>query len=78
MGKGKPRHKQTAKTPRQRLFTNEYKKGDLVSVTRHHHGWEDGRVTGRITSISSGSCIVTSEDGCTYEIDYPRDINKLR
>lgn len=78
MGKGKPRHKQTVKTPRQRLFTKEFKKGDIVSITRHHHGWEDGRVQGRITSLSTMGCTVTDDEGCTYEIDHPRDIHKVR
>jgi hypothetical protein len=31
-------------TPRQRLFTNEFKLGDLVSVTREEHGWHEGAV----------------------------------
>lgn len=78
MGKGKPKHKQTGKTPRQRLFTNEFKKGDLVSIIREHHGWHDGRTTGRITELSPGSCTVRSEDGAEYQIDHPRDISKIR
>lgn len=78
MGKGKPRHKQTSKTPRQRLFTKEFKKGDLVSITREHHGWHDGRTSGRIISLSANSCTVRSDDGCEYQIDHPRDISKIR
>lgn len=74
--KDKPRHKKPP-TPRQRFFTDEFQLGDLVSVTRHQHGWHDGDLEGRVTAMTPTSCTVTSEDGCDYYIDHPRDINKI-
>ena len=80
MGKGKPRQKppkpEKGNTPRQRLFTKEYKVGDYVSVTRERHGWHDGALSGKIISLSAFSCTVRSDDGSEYLIEHPRDISK--
>ncbi len=57
-----------------RLFTTDFALGDEVSVIRHAHGWEDGRVVGVIVEIADYSCLVRDEDGCEYEIEKPRDI----
>jgi len=78
MRKDKPRHKKPP-TPRQRLFTNEFKLGDRVSVTREEHGWHEGAIQGRITAMTPTSCTVTSDEGpeYQYQINHPRDIRKL-
>lgn len=82
MGQGKPRQKprpaKKGNTPRQRLFTKEYKVGESVSITRERHGWHDGRASGKIISLSDFSCTVRSDDGCEYLIEHPRDISKNR
>jgi hypothetical protein len=64
-------------TPRQRLFTNEFKLGDRVSVIREEHGWHEGAVEGRITFMTPTSCTVTSDEGSEYSINHPRDIHKM-
>ena len=66
------------KTPRQRLFTNEFKKGDVVAIIREEHGWHDGRTVGRIVGINEMSATVMTDDGSKFEINHPRDIKKYR
>lgn len=66
-----------ANTQRTRLFTNEFVIGDAVGIVRHRHGWHDGELHGKITSMNSHEATVKSEDGCQYEIEHPRDIRKL-
>ena len=63
-------------TPRKK-FTDYYKLGDYVSITRTRHGWYDGEKYGYITQISEYQCIVLVGEYGThfeYEIDYVRDI----
>jgi hypothetical protein len=57
-----------------RIFTNEFKLGDEVSVIRHRHGWEDGGVVGVIVELSEFSCVVQDDEGEQYEIRHCRDI----
>ena len=66
----------TKPTPRQRLFTNEFKVGERVYVIRHEHGWHDGNLEGNITSMTAHCAVVKSDDGGIYYIDHPRDIGK--
>lgn len=61
-----------------RKFTDEFKRGDEVRVIRTDHGWFDGRVGGKIVTISDYSCLVRAADGDEYEIEKPRDIYKCR
>lgn len=68
--------KPAPKTPRQRIFTEEFKIGESVAIIRHDHGWEDGRVVGKITSLSPSSATVESEDGGKYFISHCRNIRK--
>lgn len=69
--------KKSHPTPRQRLFTDEYKLGDHVCVIRAEHGWHDGGVEGYIVSLSANSCTVfDDETGYEYFINHPRDIIK--
>lgn len=65
-------------TPRQRLFTNEFKVGDRVYIIREKHGWHDGGVEGVIADMTPHSAIVRSDDGIDYTIEHPRDIGKCR
>jgi hypothetical protein len=65
-------------TPRQRLFTNEFKFGQRVCVIRHEHGWHDGMLEGVIIGLTTHYAIVKSDDGVKYFIDHPRDIQKIR
>jgi hypothetical protein len=57
-----------------RIFTNEFKLGDEVSIIRHRHGWEDGGVVGVIVELSEFSCVVQDDAGWRYEISHCRDI----
>ena len=61
-------------TPRQRLFTNEFKLGDKVGIIRTEHGWHDGDLCGTIVWIDPMFAHVEAEDGYTYTIYHPRDI----
>ena len=65
-------------TPRQRLFTNEFKKGDLVAIIRTEHGWFDGALEGVIVSLSTHSATVRVPGRGVYTIHHPRDIWKCR
>ena len=64
-------------TPRQRLFTKEYKLGDHVSITREAHGWHEGARSGYIVEMSDDCGIVLDDEDTpiTYEINHPRDIH---
>jgi hypothetical protein len=65
-------------TPRQRLFTNEFKVGQRVCIIRHEHGWHDGNLEGVIIpGMTPHSAVVKSDDGGKYFIDHPRDIQKI-
>ena len=61
-------------TQRERLFTNEYKIGDRVSILRTRHGWFDGKLEGRVVGVSTMSAVVEDEDGNRHEINHPRDL----
>lgn len=74
--KNAPKPQVSPKTPRQRIFTNEFRLGESVAIIRHDHGWEDGGVVGKITSLSPSSATVTSEDGGEYFISHCRNIRK--
>lgn len=55
--------------------------GTYVSVTRHAHGWEDGRISGQIIRVEGNSAIVQVKDGDSiYEIEcfHRRDYNISR
>lgn len=66
-------------TPRQRLFTQEYKLNDKVGVIRSQHGWFEGSVEGHITQISDEEVIVTEEkSGYQHQINHPRDIYLIK
>lgn len=62
-------------TPYQRLFTQEFKIGDHVSIIRDEHGWYDSSIQGKISKISDQQAIVI-EDQTGYEhlINHPRDL----
>lgn len=65
-------------TPR-RKFTDEFKLDQLVYIIRHQHGWEDGRVQGRIRWMSETQATVTDPStGFDYYIDHCRDIRQVR
>ena len=64
--------KKKSPTPPQRLFKDEFRRGDRVSVIRTAHGWFDGCL--EATYISPG--LVRDDDGIEHEIDHPRDIRK--
>jgi len=64
-------------TPRQRLFTDEYKIGDRVAIIREKHGWHDGGVIGNIVDMTPNQAKVRDDDGITYIIIHPRDIYKI-
>jgi len=68
-------------TPRQRLFTDEFKIGDEVSITRTEHGWLDGESGGKIIKLDKHFCHVKCTygnfKGHTFTIDHPRDIKLL-
>lgn len=62
-------------TPRQRLFTDEFKVGDFVIVTRYKHGYFDGGILGQIESLTEYNAYVLIDDGAhRIEIEHPRDI----
>lgn len=63
-------------TPRQRLFTKEFKLRDRVYIIRHEHGWSDGADEGTIIGIHSHHCTVQDDAGVKFEINHPRDIRK--
>lgn len=75
MGRGDPRHKQDPESGR-RKFTDEFKVGEYVSITRHEHGWLDGSVSGQLIRVETYWAVVKGEDGFDYEIAHCRDINK--
>jgi hypothetical protein len=63
-----------------RKFTDSFKLGQLVSVTRTEHGWFDGSLLGKIVSITDYSCSVAEVQGRTvtsivHDIRKPRDIH---
>jgi len=60
---------------RQRLFTNEFNKGDRVSIIRSDQGWFDGSVVGTITTIHEIFCVVLDDDGFEHKIKHCRDIS---
>lgn len=60
-----------------RKFTDDFKREDEVSIIRTRHGWFDGRVSGRISSLTDWSATVTDSDGIEYAIEKPRDIRLL-
>lgn len=72
-----PKRKANVGTPR-RKFTDHFSINDEVAIIRFEHGWLDGRVTGRIISISNYHCVVSGNDGGKYDIDCVRDIRKIR
>jgi hypothetical protein len=51
------------------------KPGDRVSVIRHRHGWEDGRVTAVIQEChGKGFVAIDEETGAELEIEHARDV----
>lgn len=65
-----------SQTPRQRLFTNEYRIGDEVAIIRERHGWHDGRTIGKIVQMDAYSAVVKTSDN-KFVIEHPRDIRKI-
>jgi hypothetical protein len=77
VSKGRPRHRNGPTPPRK--FTDSFRLGQAVSIKRTRHGWFDGQIMGKTTSISEYSCAVTVDDGEGYvgdvlDIERPRDI----
>jgi hypothetical protein len=68
--------KQPPKQAPKRKFTDTFKVGDRVYITRTEHGWYDGALEGEITYLTACDCTVTA-DGSDYEIKHPRDITKV-
>lgn len=66
--------------PRQRFFTEDFRIGETVAIIRHDHGWEDGGLIGRISSLSPTSCTVYVDEEDRrgeYYINHCRDIHKV-
>jgi len=60
----------------------DYSVGDEVSIIRHRHGWEDGRIKGVVTSVSfrSGGAAyytVTDSDGQDYDVYNTKDLRSI-
>ena len=57
----------------------EHKVGDRVSIIRARHGWYDGSVHGKVTSVNyrSGGAAhyeVKGDDGHDYEVRATKDL----
>ena len=60
----------------------EFKKGQRVAIIRHSHGWEDGRIEGKVINIghrSGGAAyyFVKDDNGYEYDVRATRDLREL-
>jgi hypothetical protein len=57
--------------------------GNLVSIIRHRHGWEDGRIKGRVSNVDfrkggAANYVVIDENGIEYYVRATKDLNLIK